>query len=70
MLDQVQGPRLVAMDTMNFWIQGERNQLEKTLSRVDLLFAASLNLEWWSRARRVAALAGHQCLLETAGRKA
>src|SRR5690606_32794399 len=36
-LDQIQGPRLVAMDTMNFWITGERAQLEKTLARVDLL---------------------------------
>jgi sugar/nucleoside kinase (ribokinase family) len=37
-LDQVKGPRLVAADTMNFWIQGSREALLKTLKRVDLLF--------------------------------
>lgn len=37
-LDQVKGPRLVAADTMNFWIQGTREALLKTLQRVDLLF--------------------------------
>jgi sugar/nucleoside kinase (ribokinase family) len=37
-LDQVQKPKLVAADTMNFWIQGKREALLKTLSRVDLLF--------------------------------
>ncbi len=37
-LDQVKAPKLVAADTMNFWIQGSRQALLKTLSRVDLLF--------------------------------
>ena len=37
-LDQVKGPRMVAADTMNFWIQGSREALLKTLKRVDLLF--------------------------------
>ncbi len=37
-LDQVERPALVAMDTMNFWITGELEALKKTLSRVDLLF--------------------------------
>ncbi|XXF81361.1 PfkB family carbohydrate kinase [Myxococcaceae bacterium GXIMD 01537] len=37
-LDQVKGPRLVAADTMNFWINGSREALLKTLKRVDLLF--------------------------------
>jgi len=36
-LDQIRNPRLVAMDTMNFWIQGELAELKKTLARVDLL---------------------------------
>ena len=36
-LDQVERPRLVAMDTMNFWISGERELLESVLQRVDLL---------------------------------
>lgn len=37
-LDQVQRPELVAADTMNFWIQGSREALLKTLARVNLLF--------------------------------
>lgn len=37
-LDQVKGPKLVAADTMNFWINGERAALMKTLERVNLLF--------------------------------
>ncbi len=37
-LDQVQDPAFVAMDTMNFWIDGAREALERVLARVDLLF--------------------------------
>ncbi|WP_257449507.1 PfkB family carbohydrate kinase [Archangium lipolyticum] len=37
-VDQVKGPKLVAADTMNFWINGSRASLLKTLKRVNLLF--------------------------------
>ena len=37
-LDQVRAPRIVAADTMNFWINGSRPALLKTLKRVHLLF--------------------------------
>ncbi len=37
-LDQVRAPRLVACDTMNFWIDSKRESLLATLRRVDLLF--------------------------------
>jgi sugar/nucleoside kinase (ribokinase family) len=37
-LDQVRSPKLVAADTMNFWIQGSKAALVKTLKRVNLLF--------------------------------
>ncbi|MDQ3264260.1 MAG: PfkB family carbohydrate kinase [Myxococcota bacterium] len=37
-LDQVADPRLVAADTMNFWIKGSLATLQKTLRRVNLLF--------------------------------
>jgi sugar/nucleoside kinase (ribokinase family) len=37
-LDQVKAPRLVACDTMNFWIDSKRDSLLETLKRVDLLF--------------------------------
>ncbi|WP_224248250.1 PfkB family carbohydrate kinase [Hyalangium gracile] len=43
-LDQVKAPRLVAADTMNFWIQGTREALLKTLKRVDLLFVNDAEL--------------------------
>lgn len=36
-LEQTRAPRLVAADTMNFWIDGEREALMKVLERVDLL---------------------------------
>jgi sugar/nucleoside kinase (ribokinase family) len=36
-LDQVRQPRVVACDTMNFWIDGKLDALRKTLRRVDIL---------------------------------
>ncbi|OGP14324.1 MAG: sugar kinase [Deltaproteobacteria bacterium GWA2_50_8] len=36
-LDQVKNPKIVALDTMNFWIKGAREDLKKTLSRVDIV---------------------------------
>ncbi len=36
-LRQVQRPRLVACDTMNFWISGKRQALLETLQHVDIL---------------------------------
>lgn len=36
-LDQVERPKLVALDTMNFWIGGETEALKRVIERVDLL---------------------------------
>src|SRR5919201_506915 len=36
-LAQVERPRLVACDTMNFWIAGKPAELKKTLEQVDVL---------------------------------
>src|SRR5262249_43976896 len=36
-LDQVRRPRLVACDTMNFWISGKLDELRQVLERVDIL---------------------------------
>jgi sugar/nucleoside kinase (ribokinase family) len=36
-LNQVKSPKLVACDTMNFWIGGKRDALLKTLRHVDIL---------------------------------
>ncbi len=37
-LDQMENPKLVALDTMNFWIEGKPNELQKALKRIDMLF--------------------------------
>ncbi|MFQ5708432.1 MAG: PfkB family carbohydrate kinase [bacterium] len=36
-LSQIRAPRLVALDTMNFWIEGSLSALQKTLGKVDVL---------------------------------
>ncbi len=36
-LRQVRSPRLVACDTMNFWIEGKPEALRRTLAKVDIL---------------------------------
>ncbi len=50
-LEQVEKPRIVACDTMNFWISGKPEELRKTLRRVDILLvndaeARELSGEW------------------------
>lgn len=36
-LRQIRRPRLVALDTMNFWIEGETRALKEVIARVDLV---------------------------------
>jgi sugar/nucleoside kinase (ribokinase family) len=36
-LDQIRDPAIVACDSMNFWISGKRDEVIKTLKRVDVL---------------------------------
>lgn len=36
-LDQIEKPRLVVGDTMNFWIEGKRDELMKTMKHFDVL---------------------------------
>jgi sugar/nucleoside kinase (ribokinase family) len=36
-LEQVRSPRLTICDTMNYWIENRRRELEETVSRVDCL---------------------------------
>ena len=50
-LDQVEKPRIVACDTMNYWIADHLENLKKTLKRVDILLindaeARQLSGEW------------------------
>jgi sugar/nucleoside kinase (ribokinase family) len=35
-LDQVENPKLVALDTMNFWIEGKPDKLKEAVGRVDI----------------------------------
>lgn len=37
-LDQIRAPRFTACDTMNFWIEGKRDELLETIRRIDMLF--------------------------------
>jgi sugar/nucleoside kinase (ribokinase family) len=48
---QMESPRLIAGDTMNFWIEGKRKELEKTLRNIHILIindseARLLSGEW------------------------
>ncbi len=50
-LEQVERPRLVACDTMNFWIKGKPQELRETLAKVQVLLindqeARELSGEW------------------------
>jgi sugar/nucleoside kinase (ribokinase family) len=36
-LEQMKNPRLIAMDTMNFWIEGEKQRLRKVIEKCDIL---------------------------------
>jgi sugar/nucleoside kinase (ribokinase family) len=50
-LEQVERPRVVACDTMNFWIKGKPAELRKTLEKVQILLlndqeARELSGEW------------------------
>ena len=36
-LEQIEHPRVVACDTMNFWIDGKPDELKRTLGKVDIL---------------------------------
>ncbi len=38
-LSQIQAPKLVAMDTINLWIESKHDELLKTLEKVDIYFA-------------------------------
>jgi len=47
-LDQVRRPRFTAIDTMNFWIAGERDALESVVRRVDAVFVNDEEVLQWT----------------------
>jgi sugar/nucleoside kinase (ribokinase family) len=52
-LRQVKNPRLVACDTMNFWIEGERKLLGQVLEQVDLLVVNDEELRQLAQVRNL-----------------
>ena len=70
-LDQVEKPRLVACDTMNFWISGKPEELRETLKRVDVLLlndaeVRELSGEWniVKAARAIRAMGPHTLIVK------
>jgi sugar/nucleoside kinase (ribokinase family) len=70
-LDQVERPRLVACDTMNFWISGKPEELRRTLAAVDILLindaeARQLSGEWnvVKAARAIRAMGPHTLVIK------
>lgn len=37
-LDQVRSPKIIALDTMNFWIESKNAELKRVISKIDILF--------------------------------
>jgi sugar/nucleoside kinase (ribokinase family) len=52
-LDQVRRPRFSAIDTMNFWIEGEREALDAVVRRVDAVFVNDEEVLQWTGASTV-----------------
>jgi len=70
-LEQVERPRLVACDTMNFWISGKPDEVRRTLAAVDILLindaeARQLSGEWnvVKAARAIRALGPHTLVVK------
>jgi len=70
-LDQVSKPRIVACDTMNFWISRKAEELRKTLAKVDVLLvndaeARELSGEWniVKAARAIRAMGPHTLVIK------
>ncbi len=59
--DQVQQPRLVALDSMNYWMTTKRDALVRALQRVDLVVLNEAEVRMFSGERNL--LAAAQCLL-------
>lgn len=52
-LEQVQNPSLVALDTMNFWIEGKNDELKTTLEKIDMLFVNDTEAKMLAKADTV-----------------
>lgn len=56
-LEQVQSPQFVGMDTMNFWISSKKSELLKVLSKVDVLLINETESEMLTFAQNAIAAA-------------
>ncbi|RKZ34541.1 sugar kinase [bacterium] len=54
-LEQMKSPKLVAADTMNFWIERERNTLLQVLEQIDMLIINELEVRLLTGVRSVLA---------------
>lgn len=61
-LNQVQRPRLVALDTMNYWISSHRANLERVLREIDLLIVNEAEVRQFTGQANL--LKGSRSLLE------
>ena len=52
-LEQVENPSLVALDTMNFWIEGKNEDLKETLAKIDMLFVNDTEAKMLANAETV-----------------
>lgn len=52
-LDQIKSYRFVAADTMNFWINGTRELLDKVVERVDIVFINEDELKLYANEKSV-----------------
>lgn len=52
-IDQLDAPALIALDTMNFWIEGKRDVLLETIARVNLLLVNDTEARMLSGERNI-----------------
>jgi len=52
-LDQIKSYKVVAADTMNYWINGARDRLDEVIKRVDIVFINEDELKLYARERSV-----------------
>jgi sugar/nucleoside kinase (ribokinase family) len=56
-LDQIKSYRIVACDTMNYWINGTRNRLEEVIRKMDIVFINEDELKLYAMEKSVFAAA-------------
>ncbi len=60
-LEQIEKPKIVACDTMNFWIDGERELLLEVIKKVDILFINEEEIKMLTQEKNVFMAASKAC---------